>query len=253
MEEKYEKRYHELEDSHWWFVGRRKMIASIVKKFPQTSQILDIGCSGGSLINLLNEKGYHHVSGIDISKKAIQLCKKRGIKDVRLMSGDKLKFKKKFDIIIASDVLEHIKDDKKAVESMRQTLKKRGKVICFVPAFMSLWSHHDESNKHYRRYTKKTLSDLFMNNGFNILRRSYWNFSLFIPIFIGKRLISKKRGIKKESNLYLHSKIINKFMINLLKIENIFLSKFNFPFGVSTFVIAEKNGFQTGSNINLNF
>lgn len=241
MEEKYEKRYHELEDSHWWFVGRREIIASIVKKFPQNSQILDIGCSGGNLINLLNEKGYYNVSGIDISKKAIQLCKKRGIKSVHLMSGDNLKFKNKFDIIIASDVLEHIKDDKKAVESMKQALKKRGKVICFVPAFMSLWSRHDESNKHYRRYTKKALSDLFMNNGFTILRRSYWNFSLFLPIFIGKKLINKKiPHIKNESNLYSHSMTINKFMISLLKIENLFLSKFNFPFGVSTFIISEK-------------
>ena len=148
----FEKRYHLVEEKHWWFVGRREIIIKLIKKIflqRQNIKILEIGCSSGPLLKLLVSQGYSQVVGIDNSKEAIRLCKERGFKKVYLKDGAKPSFKsEQFDVVIASDVLEHIQDDKRAIKGWQRILKKGGFIICFVPALKYLWSKHDEDNKH---------------------------------------------------------------------------------------------------------
>ena len=182
----FERKYHLLEERHWWFVGRRRIILKLTNKIflgRQDIKILEIGCSGGPLLNLLLSQGYAHVAGIDNSKEAIRLCKERGFKNVFFMNGAKPNFEsEEFDLIITSDVLEHIKDDSKAVKEWKKILKKGGFIICFVPALRFLWSKHDEDNQHYRRYTQKGLKSIFRKNHFHVVRSSYWNIALLLPI-----------------------------------------------------------------------
>lgn len=236
MKESYENKYHILEDKNWWFCSRRDIILKLLKKFSIKSRILDIGCSKGVLINLLKLHGYKNVYGIDISKKAVLLCKKRGLKNIYLQGVENTKFpSNKFDIIICSDVLEHIKNQDKAIIEINRILKLGGKVICFVPAFNFLWSSHDIENMHYRRYSKNELYFLFKKNGYNILKISYWNFLLFTPVLILNHLK------KSNDNLYYLNRYLNYILSSLLKIENWFLMKgFCFPFGISVFITAEK-------------
>ena len=184
MEENYERAYHSLEGIHWWFVARRdiiiKIIESLIKSHDKNIKILDIGCSGGQLLSSLYKKGFTNLWGIDISKNAIQHCIRKNLNNVYLMDCSELSFKNsEFDIIIASDVLEHVRDDEKAICEWQRVLKKDGFIICFVPAFPFLWSYHDIVNKHFRRYTSKNLSSLFNKNEFKIIRLSYWNILLF--------------------------------------------------------------------------
>jgi len=239
MEKSFESKYHQLEENHWWFMARRNIIISFVKIFPKNIEILDIGCSGGALIKQLSNEGYFKCTGIDVSKKAINLAKSRGIENCYLMDGGKVKFKKKFDLIIASDVLEHIKNDKKAVQFWKNSLKKNGRIICFVPAFKFLWSKHDVANQHYRRYSNLMLASLFLSENMKIDRISYWNFFLFFPIsfirVIQERIIKNKKSRHhlKESN-----RVANSILYNLLIIENSILKQFNLPVGVSLFLIA---------------
>jgi SAM-dependent methyltransferase len=245
MKVNFEKKYHFLEEKHWWFVGRRKIILALVRKFyPDRKRIniLEIGCSGGPLLKLLLSQGYSHVVGIDNSKEAMQLCKERGFKDVFLMDGVNPHFdSEEFDLIIASDVLEHIHDDEKAVKEWKRVLKKEGVIICFVPALRALWSKHDEDNEHCRRYTKKELENIFANNDFKIIRSSYWNIALFLPTLFYRFL---KRTFLKESLTYQlkgSNYALNLFLNKLLSIEN-FLLKIgvNYPVGISVFVVAKK-------------
>jgi len=245
MEHHFEDIYHSLEENHWWFVGRRELILALARKYysgRKGIKILEIGCSGGPLLNLLVSQGYHQIFGIDISKKAVQLCKARGFKNVFLMDGANPHFDgEEFDLIIASDVLEHIQDDEKAVKEWRRFLKTEGIIICFVPALRALWSKHDEDNEHWRRYTKKTLQDIFVKNNFTIARSSYWNIALFIPTLFYRFLM---RIFFKESAKYQLTE--NKYALNwllskLLRIENFFLIMgVNCPIGVSVFVVAKK-------------
>jgi len=247
MKGDFEKKYHSVEENHWWFIGRREIILALAGKyFPDRKQIkiLEIGCSGGPLLKLLVSQGYPQVFGIDISENAIQLCKERGFKDVFLMDGVTPHFNsEEFDLIIASDVLEHIQDDEKAIKEWKRVLKKEGIIICFVPALKVLWSKHDEDNEHRRRYTKKDLEAIFLKNDFKIIRFSYWNIALFLPTlfyrFLTRTFFKESLTTQlKESNY-----VFNFFLSKLLTIENFFLGMgINYPIGISLFVVAKKSG-----------
>lgn len=237
MKKQYEKKYHELETNNWWFTSRRDMITRLVNKNPKKSRILDIGCSSGELIKELKKKGYKKVTGIDISEQAIKECQRKKIRNIYLMNAEKITLKKRFDIIIASDVLEHIKNDEKAIKEWEKKLTKKGKIICFVPAFKQLWSRLDEENKHHKRYTLKELTKKFKKQGFKINKKSYWNCSLFIPSLITK-IIS--RITKKENQLFKPTRTINKILETIIKNENKITEHINLPIGVSAFIIATK-------------
>ena len=158
MDQAYETKYHVQEDKHWWFESRRDMVIKLLRQSDRNSKILEIGCSGGPLIRALNKLGYNDVHGIDISEPAIDLCKLREISNTSVMDGSRPDFGDgQFDVVIASDVLEHIEDEEKALCEWNRILKPSGKLIVFVPAFKMLWSKHDEANHHYRRYSKSEL------------------------------------------------------------------------------------------------
>ncbi|MEA2036096.1 MAG: class I SAM-dependent methyltransferase [Nanoarchaeota archaeon] len=244
MDERYEIKNQNLEEVHWWFITRQDISYDLISKLNKNAKILEIGCSGGPLIKILNKNGFKNVYGLDISKRAINLCKKRGLDNVFVRDAVKTKFKnKEFDLIIASDVLEHIKNDKLALVEWNRILKPGGKLIVFVPAFKSLWSPHDETNFHQRRYSKSSLVNLFKKADFKIIKSSYWNFSLF-PIICTVKILQRSFVNKKQkipSQLFGVNRITNKFLISLIKLENKYLKKFNFPWGISVFVVGEKN------------
>ena len=248
MRRDFERTYHAVEEDHWWFVARREMILSLVRTIASKQEnfrILEIGCSGGPLLELLSSKGYFQTYGIDISDRAIQRCRERGLKNVLEMNGVRTSFADEtFDLIIASDVLEHIRDDNGAVGEWRRILKRGGSLICFVPAFKILWSKHDEDNEHYRRYTRKSLEHIFRRNNFTILRTSYWDVALFFPVLLYRFLqrVVARMGLPNAQLRESH-RFVNAFLTNLLRIENsLAVAGVNYPFGVSVFVVVQRPG-----------
>lgn len=244
MEQRYEEHYHRLEKSHFWFKARRNFILQLLKDAPKNSRILDVGCSSGLLLHDLKSIGFlsDNLYGIDISETAISNCKKEGLTNCYVMSGDAISFEHKFDIIIASDSLEHIENDFTAVKNWEQHLNKNGKVYIFVPAFNVLWSQHDVENKHYRRYKKCQLVEVVTTSNLKVLRASYWNFFLFLPVLIVRKIqsIIIKNHNDHRGNLKSVS-VLNVILLGLLNIENKLLSLINFPFGISVFCIAQKS------------
>ncbi|MBT8325324.1 MAG: class I SAM-dependent methyltransferase [Winogradskyella sp.] len=243
MEQHYEQHYHRLEKSHFWFKARRNFIVELLKDTSKQSKILDVGCSSGLLLTDLKSNGFldDNLYGIDISETAIANCKKQGLQNCHLMSGDALNFNQKFDVIIASDSLEHINDDLKAVSNWKDHLTENGKICIFVPAFNMLWSQHDIENKHYRRYTKKQLIKVVSKTNLDVIRASYWNFSLFLPVLIIRKLQSISKHHKKNHQGDLKSvSLLNPILLGLLNLENYLLRFLNFPIGISTFCIAQK-------------
>lgn len=241
MDADYEKKYFDYAKKNWWFVARRKFALQYVKQnISCKSKILDVGCSDGLLLLELFNNGYKKISGVDISKTAIARAKKLGLTNVFVRDGAKPGFSKNnFDLIIASDVLEHIKDDSRALDSWKRLLKKGGRAIVFVPAYEFLWSHADDVNHHHRRYTLSELRRLCRSNGLIIVHSSYWNTALFIPHAIITYLKNLLRI--KEDNLTSSGKIINCILTKLLTFENwLVLKGVCLPFGISTVVIVEK-------------
>jgi SAM-dependent methyltransferase len=243
MKATFEKKYHENEKTHFWFKARRQYILQLLKSVSKNISVLDIGCASGILLSELIESGFdaNNLYGIDISPKAIENCKANGIKNCFVMDAQHIVLNKKFDVIIASDCLEHIENDENALKNWHSLLIPNGFLYVFVPAFRILWSKHDDVNMHFRRYQKNELKRKLENIHFEINKSGYWNFFLFVPILLvrilGKLTFSKTQ--KTTGNLN-KSTIFNSLFFNLINFENKVLKYLSFPFGVSTYCIAQK-------------
>jgi SAM-dependent methyltransferase len=242
MQKAYEKKYHDVEKNHWWFKSRRKYILDLLKNTHKDSKVLDIGCSSGIFLNDLENLGFktENLYGIDISEQAIKNCKINGIINSFVMDAQNISLNDTFDIIIASDCLEHLQDDENAIKNWKSLLNVDGTMYVFVPAFMSLWGYHDEVNMHFRRYTCKELKLKLLAEGLQIQKSSYWNFFLFIPVYSFRRIsaLFKKKG-QGESDISMGNRFINNALLNLIIFENKLLKFINLPFGVSTFCVAK--------------
>ncbi len=244
MDISYEKKYYEFERDQWWCKARRELIVRLIQQYPKSLRIFEIGCAGGYLLQTLKEKGLYGVSGIDVSGEAVSLCRAKEL-DVWLGDGkDADPSGQSFDIIVASDVLEHIRDDKAALQSWSHMLKTGGVLICFVPAFQFLWSGHDVSNQHERRYRIQQLISLVENAGMRVERASSWNFFLFFPAAMvrGFKGLFRRGAIQPKDQFYTFGGgILNTLLLWLLRFENQLICwGMNFPVGVSTFVVAKK-------------
>jgi 2-polyprenyl-3-methyl-5-hydroxy-6-metoxy-1,4-benzoquinol methylase len=245
MEKAFEQQYHELERTHWWFKGRRAYIRQLLKKEPKDAQILDIGCSSGILIEELIEDGFNaeHIYGIDISENAIANAEENGLERCYLMDAQNIELNRKFDLLIASDCLEHLEKDEQALKQWFDLLNEGGKLYVFVPAYMMLWSQHDVVNMHYRRYTRKELKQKLKAVGFELQKASYWNFFLF-PLVLMTRMLQrlfKPKAKAEEGDLKAPSNFVNTIFLGLIQVENALLKGVSFPFGVSTFCVVKKN------------
>src|SRR3989344_2667556 len=222
MRKAFEKKYHAMEETNWWFLARRELILALLKNQKRNANILDVGCSSGILIQELNTSGFTQVKGIDISQSAVDLSKARGIKNVFKSDAQSTGYKdKEFDIIIASDILEHLNNEEKALNEWNRILKPEGLILVFTPAFSFLWSSHDLANQHKKRYTRAGLESILASSGFKILRSSYWNFTLFLPAFITRtfqRVLMLSDD--QQDQVYNLNKPTNYLLKFLLTIEN---------------------------------
>jgi SAM-dependent methyltransferase len=231
-----------LERFHWWFVGRRKLFKSLfaLLGIQNDLRVIDIGCGVGSNLRLLQSMCSKLV-GMDSEMYGLVHTKK-SLSAVALVNGDlmRLPFKAdSVDLILASDVLEHLDEDTIGIREIYRSLKRGGKVIFTVPAFRSLWGVQDIVGMHKRRYSKKELVTKIEGEGFKILRSSYFNFFLFFPILIGRRIIYLL-GLRIESENEINLPLINFFLKTVFSIEPHYLKYFSFPFGVSIYCIAKK-------------
>jgi len=203
----------------FWSNVKTKLILSMI----EGKDILDVGCGACRLSKILLEKRYD-VTAIDNDEKAIEIAKKKGITGFK---ADIISWKTdaKFDCVIASDVLEHIYDDKLVIKKIHAMLKPGGCLILNVPSYKFLFGKHDIHLGHKRRYSDGELKTKLEESGFKIERQRHWNL-LALPMTI---LITRvlKRGYPHEriSKLRFLSKILEK----LLLLE----SKINYWFGIS--------------------
>ena len=250
MDLSYEAKYHQLEEKHWWFAGRRDAVFDLIRtlRLPTTAAILEIGCSGGPLLQRLRAAGYADVTGIDVSTTAIELAQARGVPNVAVMDGAALSFASgRFDLIIASDVLEHIENESRALQEWTRVLRPGGQLLAFVPAHAYLWSAHDVVNHHFRRYSRPGLVRALAAAGLRVQRSSFWNVALYFPaalVRLGARLLhgppSAFPPAGTTGDLHRLAGPVNYALLNWIRLENWLLRHVNMPLGVSVFALAQK-------------
>lgn len=176
---------YEVEESHWWYVGRRKIIQTFVERICSTLQtskvrILDVGCGTGANLKMLGL--YGDAEGVDVSQQAVEFCRRRGLESVNHGAIEDLPYRDEtFDLITALDVLEHLDDDGAGLREMRRVLRPQGTLLLFVPAFMFLWGVQDDVSNHRRRYRLPALRRLLEEAGFEVEKESYANITFFCP------------------------------------------------------------------------
>lgn len=244
MKPAFEECYLRVEETQWWCRARRDVVRRLVHEIApdRSSRILEVGCSGGVLLQQLLVEGYDNVHGVDISESAIRTARARGLRNVRTMDAAGLTFPdNSFELVIASDVLEHIENPAQALNDWRRVLAPRGKLIAFVPAFQGLWSSHDEVNQHFRRYSARGLRLELQRTGFAVERLSYWNALLTIPgvlLKVTERLSGRSARSSDTGGLVQPPGAVNKLLYGMIALENVLLKYADLPFGTSVFAVA---------------
>ena len=234
---------YQVEERHWWYVGRRRIIRSLVEKICSTlgnsnPRILDVGCGTGANLKMLAEHG--RAEGVDISQQAVDFCHERGLESVKLGAAEDLPYENdSFDLVTALDVVEHLDDDVAGLREMRRVLCPDGRLLLFVPAFMFLWGVQDDVSNHRRRYTLPSLLRAVEAAGFVIEWSSYANISFFLPVLL-VRSVMRWLGLRADTEYGINISLMNGPFSRLFAAERFILKDGKLPFGVSAVCIARR-------------
>lgn len=234
---------YRVEESHWWFVGRRRILSSFVERIVKAlgvehPRILDVGCGTGANLEMLSQFG--SAEGVDVSADALEFCRTRGLGNVRQGEAEHLPYEdQSFDLVTGLDVVEHLDDDLHGLKEMQRVLRPNGRALLFVPAFMFLWGVQDDISNHRRRYTLAGLKEVVGKAGFEVERATYANITFFLPILVGRALM-RLTGYRPASENNLTLGFMNGFLGGVFGLEAPLLRHLNFPFGVSIVCVARR-------------
>lgn len=231
-----------VENHHWWFVARRKIINAFIKRaeFKDNIRIFEIGCGNGANLEFLSAHG--DVTAIEKSEIALEYASKKNIGTIKqgeLPDGIPNDINEEFDLVVMLDVLEHIEDDEECIKVLRNRVSKNGKLLLTIPAHQYLWSVHDEIHHHKRRYSIKQIRELLSKNGWSIKYISYFNTLLFPLAFIDRKYGSAPS--KKDYKISIPKKWLNWSLQKIFNLEQHLIGIVSYPFGLSIIAFAEIN------------
>lgn len=242
------KKFNRVEKRHWWWEGRRQLIIKFIPK-EKHLKVLDVGCGTGETLSFIKkERPTSILYGIDEQPLAVSYTKSRDHTKVRVAEALKLPFKNNyFDVLLYLDVLEHIKDHKKALIEGKRVLKKGGVMIITVPSLPFIMSDFDHNQGHYRRYRTDDFYKLEKSTGLKLVFINYFNIIFAIPIIL-IRLIGRYKLFAFMSNYdrgfnyeIAFNQNINKFLKLLFLFEISYIKKIKYPIGISLVSVFEKN------------
>lgn len=194
MEEAVYQTMYRLEDRHWWFRGRRAVIEALLGRARLDSplRVLDAGCGTGRNLQEYGRLG--PATGVDPSPQAVEFCRRRGLGDVRTGSVEDLPFADaSFDLICATDVLEHVDDDRGGLRELHRVAAAGAVLLVTVPAYPSLWSESDVALQHRRRYGRRELIAKAADAGWFPELVSHFN-TLLLPAIAATRKLRRSKG-----------------------------------------------------------
>ncbi len=188
-------RFALLEDSHFWFVSRRRIFFDLLDRTlagHQDLRVLEIGCGAGGMLGPLQRYGQVH--GMDIDAEYLGYCRNRGFTRLLCGSGHDLPFRDgSFDVVALFDTIEHIPDEARALAEVRRVLRPGGTLFVSVPAYEWLWSNNDDIAHHQRRYTRGRLQRSLRKAGLTVRRSTYFN-TFLLPLIVPSIFWQKLMG-----------------------------------------------------------
>jgi SAM-dependent methyltransferase len=203
----------EVEERHWWFLSRRAVVRSLLSRagLPPEPRILDAGCGTGA--NLIEYERLGHATGVDVFPEAIALCRERGLDNVLEAPVEELPFDAgSFDVLFATDVIEHLDDDVLALRELRRVAAAGARLVLTVPAYGWLWSDHDVSVHHRRRYTAELLRERVRPAGWNPTVETYFFATALPAVALVRTLRRRRSGGDRRSDLSLPPAPVNRLL-----------------------------------------
>ncbi len=242
--QEFEKIYQE-ERSNWWYLSRQRITLDYVGnlyKHDSSLKILDLASACGA--NFEHFGRFGKIIGTDISSESLRFCQMSGFSPFVQADAQNLPFlENSFDMVLGLDCLEHFEDDGEVIRQVYGILKGGGRFIVTVPAYMQLWSAHDEAYHHRRRYTKNELIQELTEHGFDIEFCTYWTFSLLPPLYIFRAIRRNLggNGTPKSDFFLKFPVIVEKLLATIQFLESVVIKhRVSLPCGVNLFCGAIK-------------
>lgn len=231
-------RMDEQEANHWWFKARRDIIRAVMQRvvdLPENATILEAGCGTGGNLQMLSEFGDVDAFEFDDSAREIAAEKSGQVIPFGALPEGIPFAGKTYDLIGLFDVLEHVEDDEGALRALGQHLSTDGVILVTVPAFQWLWSKHDVSHHHFRRYSRASLRKAAQAAGLEVAQCGYFN-SFLLPVAIGLRAL--KRLIRSDApDDTMPAPGLNRALYNVFSSEQHLLGRIRMPAGLSVMAI----------------
>jgi SAM-dependent methyltransferase len=231
-----------IESTHWWYAVRRRLFSRFIRQISAQNRgtALDVGCGTGANLRILHSAGFKEIQGLDWSQDAVNYCVAKNLGPVKQGDICNLPFAdNSIDLILVTDVIEHIDDDHKAMSEISRVLKPGGRVIISVPAFPILWGFQDIVAHHKRRYRMKSLTNLVVGSGLSIRKKFHCNFILFFPILLARQFF-RIFPAKVNSEDDINNRFFNAVFSAIFEFDVRIAPFLHPPFGVSIVMVVEK-------------
>jgi SAM-dependent methyltransferase len=241
-----------LESRSFWFVARNRLIRWLARRHaPRRGKYLELGCGTGFVLEMIREAFPDwRVYATEAQPEGIEFARRRVAGDVTFFQLDAcaIPFRSEFDVVGAFDVIEHIRDDERAMGEIYASLKPGGILLISVPQHMFLWSRYDEVGRHFRRYAPDELEAKLRARGFSILASTSFN-ALLLPLMAASRYLRMNRSVARTDVLdeLRMSRGANGILSLVLGLEfRLVRMGLRFSFGGSRMVVAKKAALPEG-------
>ena len=237
-----------LEDRHWWFRGKRRMLTPLIARAVKGAgaRLLDVGCGTGANLAFVERRfAGARTLGLDFDAGALAYSRGREVR-AGLLRGEGTRLPLRdasLDGLLALDIIEHFDDDGALLSEFRRCLKPGGELVASVPAYPWLWSPHDEFLHHRRRYRSGELQGKLRAAGFELLESHGMNFILLPAVALVRFLKGRRARAgagEAGTDFFELPGPLNSALAGLFVVEDLITRAVPVPFGVSLLVRARR-------------
>lgn len=239
MDPSYAQRYRDLAVRHWWWRARNDAVRDEIARLMdgrRGARVLDIGCGDGVLFPFL--ANYGSVDGIEPDATVVSATSPWRDRIAIRPFDATFRPDRPYDLVLMLDVLEHFEDPAETLRLVAGLLAPDARVIVTVPAFRSLWTHHDDLNHHFHRFSTGQLDQVARTAGLAV-DRSWYMFQWLVGAKLAQR--ARERVLGPAPPETVPPSAINEALYRVCRVERQIAGR-RVPFGSSVIAVLRRAG-----------